>query len=159
MNRLSLFLGSVAGTGFFPFAPATFTTLLLALLFAWWGPGPVALGVMLGVGLLVSVPLATRMERLLGEDPSACTVDEFVGYLIPLQGRDLSAPGSWKLLVAAFFLFRFFDILKPWPIRRIDRQLANAHGVMLDDVLAGIFAGLAWALLVYLLADKIPLRG
>ncbi|MCB1163786.1 MAG: phosphatidylglycerophosphatase A [Candidatus Krumholzibacteriia bacterium] len=139
MNRLSLFLGSVAGTGFFPFAPATFTTLLLALLFAWWGPGPVALGVMLGVGLLVSVPLATRMERLLGEDPSACTVDEFVGYLIPLQGRDLSAPGSWKLLVAAFFLFRFFDILKIWPGRRLE-HLPEGWGIVADDTLAGLYS-------------------
>ena len=79
-------------------------------------------------------------------------------------GAMLLAPGfgfesAWQQALLLFGLFRCFDILKPWPIRRIDRQLANAHGVMLDDVLAGIFAGLAWALLVYLLADKIPLRG
>lgn len=79
-------------------------------------------------------------------------------------GAMLLAPGfgfesAWQQALLLLGLFRLFDILKPWPIRRIDRQLENAHGVMLDDVLAGIFAGLAWALVVYLLADKIPLSG
>ncbi len=139
MKRATLFIGSVAWTGFFPWAPATFTTLVLGLLFWAWGPGPLALAVLLAASLLVAVPVATRMERALGSDPSACTFDELVGYLIALQGCDLAAPGAWRLLTAAFFLFRFFDILKIWPGRRLER-LPAGWGIVADDALAGLYS-------------------
>jgi phosphatidylglycerophosphatase A len=134
-----LFAGSVAYTGFFPYAPATFTTLVLGLVFWLWGPGPLALAVLLVASLLIAVPVATRMERALGLDPSACTIDELVGYLIALQGCDLAAPGAWRLLVAAFFAFRFFDILKIWPGRRLE-QWPRGWGIVADDVLAGLYS-------------------
>ncbi len=146
MNRIAIFLGSIAYTGFFPFAPATFTTLILALLFWWWAPGPMALLIALGVSLVLSVPIAAVMEKKLGKDPSACTIDELVGFLIALQGRDLADPGSWKILAAAFFLFRFFDILKIWPGNRFE-SLPGGWGIVADDAMAGVYSLLALAAL------------
>lgn len=139
MTRLAIFLGSIAWTGFFPIAPATFSTLILALIFWWWAPGPQALAVLLLVSLVVSVPVADRMAKALGKDPGACTIDELVGFVIALQGRNLADPGSWKIIAAAFFLFRFFDILKIWPANRLE-ALPGGWGIVADDAMAGIYS-------------------
>ena len=146
MNRIAIFLGSIAYTGFFPFAPATFTTAILGALFLWWAPGPMALLIALIGSLILSVPIAAIMEKQLGKDPSACTIDELVGFLIALQGRNLADPGSWKLVVAAFFLFRFFDILKIWPGNRFE-ELPGGWGIVADDAMAGVYSLLALAIL------------
>ncbi|MGL5906250.1 MAG: phosphatidylglycerophosphatase A family protein, partial [Shewanella sp.] len=63
----------------------------------------------------------------------------------------IAAPTGWIWLLGGFVLFRFFDIIKPWPIRWLDAKVAGGFGIMIDDVLAGIFAllclqGLAWGL-------------
>lgn len=150
MTRIAILVGSIGMTGFFPFAPATFSTLVLGLIFWWWAPGPAALAVALAVSLILSVPVAGIMERALGKDPSACTIDELVGYLIALQGRDLAAPGAWKLLLIAFFLFRFFDILKIWPGNRFE-ELPGGWGIVADDAMAGVYSLLAlWPLALWL---------
>jgi phosphatidylglycerophosphatase A len=62
--------------------------------------------------------------------------DEFVGYWVTM----IAAPAGWQWLVVGFVLFRFFDILKPWPISWCDKKLHGGFGIMLDDVIAGIFA-------------------
>lgn len=146
MTRFTIFLGSIGWTGFFPFAPATFSTLIIGLVLFAWAPGPLALALLLAAAALLSVPIAARMERELGKDPSACTIDELVGYVIALQGRDLAAPGAWKLLVAAFFLFRFFDIFKVWPGRRLE-DLPGGWGIVADDAMAGVYSLLVLALI------------
>ncbi|MBM4117700.1 phosphatidylglycerophosphatase A [bacterium] len=139
MRRVVLLAGSVLGTGFFPVAPATFTTAVLAALLLLWAPGPLALALLLAAALLAAVPVATRMERLLGHDPKPCTIDELVGFLIALQGTALAAPGAWRLVGAAFLLFRGFDILKVWPGRRLERWPAG-WGIVADDVMAGLYS-------------------
>ena len=63
--------------------------------------------------------------------------DEVAGYLITLW----FVPFTWQAMIIGFVLFRFFDILKPWPIKWIDKQVHGGLGIMLDDVLAGLFAG------------------
>jgi phosphatidylglycerophosphatase A len=70
------------------------------------------------------------------EDPSVVVWDEFVGQWIAL----LLLPAGWPWALAAFALFRLFDIWKPWPVRWADRQLHGGFGAMLDDVLAGLYA-------------------
>jgi phosphatidylglycerophosphatase A len=62
--------------------------------------------------------------------------DEFVGYWITM----FMAPAGWWWIVIGFLLFRLFDIVKPWPIRWLDRNVAGGFGVMIDDVLAGLMA-------------------
>ena len=72
-------------------------------------------------------------------DHSGIVWDEFVGYLITM----VAAPQGWLWVVVGFFLFRFFDILKPWPISWIDKHVKGGWGIMLDDILAGVFSLLA----------------
>ncbi len=139
ISWVSTFLGSIAYTGFFPIAPATFSTLVLAIVFWFWGPGPLTLLLLLIASLVLSIPIATRMEREYGQDPSECTIDELVGFLVALQGRNLADPGAWKVLLLAFFLFRFFDISKLWPGSRLE-ELHGGWGIVLDDFMAGLYS-------------------
>lgn len=62
--------------------------------------------------------------------------DEIAGFLITMVG----ITHSWQSLLAGFVLFRFFDIVKPWPIKWLDKHVHGGFGIMLDDVVAGIFA-------------------
>ncbi len=69
-------------------------------------------------------------------DHPAIVCDEMVGFMIAMAG----APRNWKVIAIGFLAFRFFDIVKPWPIRWLDRHAKGGFGVMIDDVLAGIYA-------------------
>ncbi len=136
------FLAFGFGLGAAPVAPGTFGTL--AALPFFWLMSPLALPAYLAVLLvlgLVGIWLCHVTSRDLGvHDHSGIVWDEIVGYLITLA----AAPPGWEWLLAGFVLFRFFDILKPWPISWLDKQVHGGLGIMLDDVLAGIFA---WAVL------------
>jgi phosphatidylglycerophosphatase A len=82
------------------------------------------------------------IRKLAVEDPGVIVWDEFVGQwiaLIPL----VVAPRSWLWIAAAFVLFRVFDVWKPWPASWADRSIKGGFGAMLDDVIAGAYAGLA----------------
>ena len=148
MKRLLLFFGSTAYTGLFPIAPATVSSFLIAVILTLWGPGPGALWMVTVLGIVVSVPLASWMEREFGHDPSACTVDELAGYLLALAllSPDLGTPGAWKIIWAGFFLFRFFDIAKIWPANRLER-LPGGWGIVADDLMAGVYSAVVLALL------------
>ncbi len=132
------------GLGLAPKAPGTFGTLLgipLVLLLAG-RPWPVYLAVTLGL-LLLGWWAAARAERDLGRhDAPEVVIDEVVGYLVTL----FLFPAQPLHLLLGFVFFRFFDIVKPWPVRWADRKVGGAWGVMLDDLLAGVYAWLALAL-------------
>ncbi len=70
------------------------------------------------------------------DDPSVVVWDEVVGYLITM----FAAPLGWYWMLIGFLLFRLFDILKPWPIGYFDRNIHGGLGIMLDDIIAGLFA-------------------
>ncbi len=74
-----------------------------------------------------------------GHDPQEIVIDEFVGFLV----ASLIGGGTWPQILAALVLFRIFDIAKPWPVGWVDTKLKNAVGVMGDDILAGVLAGIA----------------
>lgn len=85
--------------------------------------------------------------RLLGvDDHRSLVIDEFVGQWVALLPA-LFAP--WWIVLAGFVLFRLFDVWKPWPIGWLDRRLKSGMGVMVDDVVAGVFAALALAVLMH----------
>jgi phosphatidylglycerophosphatase A len=127
-----------AYVGYCPIAPGTAGTVLAAAIY--WvlrldrlpvGGGCILLFFLLGV--LSSGAMAKRM----GPDPSPVVVDEMVGYWIAM----LALPRGWAVAVAGFFLFRFFDIFKPFPIRRAE-DLPFGWGIMADDVIAGLYTHL-----------------
>ena len=98
---------------------------------------PVAVGLALFV-ILIGIPAATQVARASGvKDPQFVVIDEVAGQLIAL----LAVPLAWKTFLAAFILFRAFDIVKPPPVRQLER-LPEGTGIVLDDVAAGIY-GLA----------------
>lgn len=143
------FLAFGLGSGAAPYAPGTFGTLaaiplyLLLVNFTNW----VAYAVIVVIMFLVGVWMCDRTERDIGvHDHSGIVWDEFVGYLVTL----FYAPAGWAWIVAGFFLFRLFDIWKPFPIRQMERRYQNGFGNMIDDVVAGIYAGIALQVLVYL---------
>jgi phosphatidylglycerophosphatase A len=135
------FLAFGFGAGLAPKAPGTFGTLAavpLYLLFAKL-PLPAYLAITL-LMFLIGVWLCGRCEQILGiQDHSGIVWDEFVGLFITLAG----VPVSPVTVIAGFSLFRLFDILKPWPIRWLDRRVHGGLGIMLDDAVAGLCASLA----------------
>ena len=124
-----------------PRAPGTWGTLvggvpaylaLAALPPLLAGAGGVAL-------VLLAVVVAGRAERALGvHDPGVITIDEVAGFLVTMAG----APAEPRYVVAGFVLFRVFDIVKPFPANRIDRQLPGGWGTVLDDCVAGLYGWL-----------------
>ena len=138
MISLSRVLATFFGIGLVPLAPGTAASAVIALAYglvlhslAW--PLYVGLVVLL---FLTGAAAAGRYASELGcPDPGRVVVDEVCGQLIALA----FLPGSWLAVGLAFALFRFFDIIKPWPIRRLER-LPGGWGIMGDDVAAGLAA-------------------
>ncbi|MGZ4958325.1 MAG: phosphatidylglycerophosphatase A family protein [Methylomonas sp.] len=91
--------------------------------------------VSVGVGIVICDQAAKKLDV---HDFGGIVWDEIAGLLITMIGITF----SWQSLLAGFVLFRLFDIVKPWPIRWLDRNVAGGFGIMIDDVLAGVFAAL-----------------
>lgn len=131
--------------GHIPVVPATWTSLVVAALFylfQWDGLGfQVAFCV---ATLLLGVPASTALEREYGEDPKQATIDEACGMGISLVMVPLTLPN----VAAAFFLFRFFDVIKPPPARRME-AFHGGWGIMLDDVFAGFYTRIAMVAVVW----------
>lgn len=130
------------GSGWLPWAPGTWGSLA-ALPFAWLimtyggGQGTLALASLALFALgCWATDIAARETRTV--DPSWIVIDEVVGQWLTL----LAAPLSLLGYAAAFFLFRLFDIWKPWPIRWAERRVEGGVGIMSDDVLAAIYAAI-----------------
>jgi phosphatidylglycerophosphatase A len=114
------------------------TVLLWWLLTRWIAPTrqPAAAILLALLVVAVGVPAATRVARAAAlKDPQFVVIDEVAGQLIPL----IAVPVSWKSLLAGFILFRGFDIVKPPPIRKLER-LPEGFGIVIDDVAAGLYA-------------------
>lgn len=128
------------GSGLAPFAPGTFGSVVgLAIALALAPLGTVWNLVACVVAVVAGIWICGESARRLGvHDHPAIVWDEVAGMMITM----LAAPQSWWGAVLAFALFRLFDIAKPWPIREIDHGMSGGAGIMLDDVLAGVFAAL-----------------
>ena len=126
-------------------APGTFGTLAGIPLYLVMQPLPVTYYIVVTAFLfLLGVWLCDVTARGLGvHDHSGIVWDEIVGYLITMTAIPLNA--WWMLL--GFVFFRIFDILKPWPIQWLDKKVPGGFGIMLDDLLAGLFAWVCLKLL------------
>jgi phosphatidylglycerophosphatase A len=136
-------LATLLGVGYFPFAPASVGALLVACVY--WiafpeNPSDLAHYIMLAL-VAVLVPLgaiaARSVEAIKGKDSRIIVCDEAAGFLISV----LFLPKTVGFVILAYFLFRVFDIIKPFPGRRSER-VGGGLGVMLDDVFAGIYTNL-----------------
>ncbi len=146
------------GSGLASVAQGTFGSL--AALLPWLLLRELSLPIYLTVVLLgfgVGVWACDVAGRAIGVDDHRSLVwDEFIGQwiaLVPLLMPALLPPSgiTWWMVLAGFALFRLFDVWKPWPIRWLDRHLKGGLGVMVDDVVAGIFAAIVLALGLYCL--------
>ena len=139
-QRFFMFAATGAMVGYAPVAPGTWGTLVgipLVLLCGLLPPAWQAFAVVLFI--MGAIWIAQEAEILFGKkDPGAIVIDEMAGYLVALCGLPVTLP----CLVAGFLLFRFFDIVKPFPIRYFERQFSGGAGVVLDDIFAGLYAGL-----------------
>jgi phosphatidylglycerophosphatase A len=126
------------GSGAAPVAPGTFGTAMAALLYVLLpAMSPWVYATFVLMSFVAGIWLCGTTARDIGvEDHGGIVWDEFVGYWITM----FMAPAGWWWIVIGFLLFRLFDIVKPWPIRWLDRNVAGGFGVMIDDVLAGLMA-------------------
>lgn len=124
-------------TGYAPVVPGTFGTLVgIPIAFFLSLLGRTAATVILAVVILVSCWVADRAEKIYGmKDPNDIVIDEVVGYLVTVW----LLPFTWFTVVAGFILFRVLDILKPFPIRKVEGWIPGGAGVVMDDVLAGVY--------------------
>lgn len=146
------FLALGFGSGLAPRAPGTFGTLAAIPVYLLCAQLPLP-GYLLAVvgAFLLGIYLCGRTARALGvHDHPGIVWDEVVGFLLTMAW---APPGS-QWIVAGFLCFRLFDILKPWPIRVLDRRLHGGLGIMLDDVLAGL-AGAASLEILYRLSPTL----
>jgi phosphatidylglycerophosphatase A len=130
-------LASGGFLGYSPFASGTVGTLWGIPIFLFLAGKNIWLqGAIITVSIFGAVFLSARASRIWGEkDPSKVVADEIVGYMTAM----VALPFSWTLAWTGFFLFRVMDVLKPFPIRNIDRQWPGGWGIVLDDVLAGVY--------------------
>jgi len=146
ISRLRLLLLSLPyyiavgfGIGFLQYMPGTFGTLLMGV------PSYILISyltiryyiIIVFLGILLGIRICSLAERVLHEaDAPAIIWDEVCGYWLTMLG----APTGITWIVVGFFAFRFFDIVKPWPINLIQQKVHGGLGIMLDDIMAAIYA-------------------
>ncbi len=138
IKRPACFVAYGFGAGLAPKAPGTIGTLV-ALPIYWliqnWSL-TAYLALIMGM-FIAGIWLCQKASDWLKQDDASGIVwDEIVGYLVAMT----FAPTGWQWMLLGFVLFRFFDILKPWPVSLADKKLHGGLGVMLDDVIAGLYA-------------------
>jgi phosphatidylglycerophosphatase A len=133
-----LFLATGCGAGYAPLAPGTAGSAVGVLLFYLLSSLPLPWYFAITVLVtLAAIWCAGTAEKIIGtNDPPQVVIDEVAGQLITLA----ALPAHWTYLLGGFFLFRLLDIIKPWPANTINRDLHGGAGIVLDDVVAGIYA-------------------
>jgi len=137
-------------SGYSPVAPGTVGSLVgLVFYLGLASLGSGAYGLICVLAFFVGVWASGEAETSYGRDGRRIVIDEIVGMWVTLLGL----PPRFSLVVTGFFIFRLFDILKPFPAHRSQR-LRGGWGVMMDDLLAGVYANLALRVLYYLVASR-----
>jgi phosphatidylglycerophosphatase A len=154
MRRVILFVASGAYTGYIPVASGTWGTLVAFPLYWWvfdpWRRDWVAFYLAAYIAAVVfACWIAGRAEGILQEhDSHVILIDEIVGYL----AAPLFITPTWTATLIAFLMFRVLDVVKPFPAGAIDRSLPGGAGVVLDDVVSGIYANVATRALLAMLS-------
>jgi phosphatidylglycerophosphatase A len=149
LNSLAKGIATALGAGYSPIAPGTCGTAVAVPLV--WAIAHLPLWQFLVIALavtLVGVWAAATADRAWGtHDSGRIVIDEVAGYLVTMAFVDPMDRARWFVLAIGFVIFRFFDIVKPPPVRWLDENLPGGWGVVLDDVAAGVMgAAVMWAL-------------
>ncbi len=145
-DKVIIFVATGAGLGKIPFAPGTFGTLLgilFVLVFKIINPMYETIYV---VALIIfAIWIADKAEKILKQkDPGCIVIDEIAGYVVAMVGISLSI----YTMVTGFILFRFFDILKPFPVKYFEKNFKAGPGIVLDDLVAGILSSISLRILI-----------
>lgn len=146
INSFEKVIGSTFFTGYIPLAPGTFASLVAYIIY--FIPGFENLWVIIPaiiIFFIFGVYISYKFEAEYGKDPSECTVDELVGSWIAL----IALPKSVLIALTSFFIWRILDIIKPFPARTSEK-LSGGWGIMMDDVISGLYALIIVHLIVYL---------
>jgi len=140
INKTALILSSWFGTGLIPRMPGTAGTLAaIPMVIVMNRLGLFFGAIFLVISIVAAVWSSGVTEKLLGrDDPSEVVIDEVAGFMVTIY----LLPLSWVSIPLGFIMFRFFDILKPFPIKRIER-IGGGTGIVLDDLVAGVYANLS----------------
>ncbi len=135
------FLAFGLGSGLAPKAPGTFGTLAaLPFIPLLWTLSPVMQIVVVAISFVIGIYLCGKTSEDMGvHDHGGIVWDEFVGMWATI----LFMPQTWWVVALGFIWFRLFDIVKPWPIKLLDQHVKGGFGIMIDDVVAAIFAWVA----------------
>jgi phosphatidylglycerophosphatase A len=151
INKINFLFVTLLGVGKIKFAPGTFASALtMFVLFYFFHVAKIANEIILLSLIIIFFysfyAIKIYIEDKENKDPKEVVVDEVIGQSIPLYLYEISHGGSKEVSEAfmyyiyIFFIFRFFDIKKPFPINFIDKNYKNSFGVVLDDVIAGLYA-------------------
>jgi phosphatidylglycerophosphatase A len=146
--RLAVFLATVAYCGYFPIAPGTVGSAagLLVYLLVWWTQSPLVEVGLIVVTFAVGTWAATHAERYFGAiDPGPVVIDEVLGMLVTLAFIPVGVSGA----LVGFFLFRVFDVIKPYPANRLEKY-HGGFGIMADDFAAGVYANICLRMVIWL---------
>jgi phosphatidylglycerophosphatase A len=147
LDNIAIFIAQGAYSGRAPIAPGTAGTVVGVLLYLLIKDlGPLGYSAVCAAVIAIGTWAAGRLDRMFGtKDNSTIVIDEIAGFLLALY----FLPFSWGIVAAGFFLFRAFDIVKPWPLRRFER-IPGGPGVMLDDLGAGVYTNIVLQVAGYL---------
>jgi len=139
IKTLLKYIATAGFIGYIPFAPGTFGSLLGLILFIIFKPSITAHILIIIFGTIIGIYASTTAEKIFNEkDSGRIVIDELIGFFVSV----FYLPHTPGFIFAAFFLFRFFDILKPFPIANLERGLDKGTGIMADDLLAGVYANI-----------------
>ena len=158
IDKIGLALLTLFGIGHIKYAPGTIASFVTCLIYyplILIKINFIYLLIIFLILLIYSIILIDKLSHHFKEkDPKEIVIDEFIGQSIPLifMSEYIISSKNPLPIFLAFFLFRFFDILKPFPINIIDKKMKNGLGVVLDDIIAGIYTSITILIFGYVYA-------
>ncbi len=145
MKRCLLFFVTCGFIGYLPFMPGTYASILACVILYLFPFDSLSMNILFLILLIGLSVICINTMTYEGNDPPYIVIDELAGMFITMTGHRVIITN----LIAGFILFRFFDIVKPYPIRYVERY-RKGYGIMADDILAGVFANVCLYLFAFL---------
>lgn len=145
MNKGPLFFVTCGFIGYLPFMPGTYASALGCIILYLFPVDSFMSNILIIICLVALSVICINKMELGSNDPPHVVIDEMAGMLITMAGHKSTIMN----LIAGFILFRFFDIVKPYPIRYVERY-KKGYGIMADDIIAGVFANICLCIFLFL---------